>query len=129
LPERALSLPGRVALPEIGRVVEATIVDVAEYAVPRVVTVAAFDADALPACVLVRGRRLGDRVIASDGTERRLKTLLIGAKIPRWDRVRVPVVEAGGEIVWIAGLRRSAIAPITPATRRVVRLALVHDAH
>jgi tRNA(Ile)-lysidine synthase len=54
-----------------------------------------------------------------------LKTLFIAAKIPRWDRVRVPVIEAAGEIVWVAGLRRATAAPVTGQTRRVLQLALV----
>jgi len=37
----------------------------------------------------------------------------------------VPVVEAGGEIIWVAQLRRGAAAPLTAATRRVLELALM----
>jgi hypothetical protein len=37
----------------------------------------------------------------------------------------VPVVEANGEIVWVAGLRRAAAAPLSAATRRVLELRLV----
>jgi len=37
----------------------------------------------------------------------------------------VPVVEAAGEVLWVAGLRRSATAPITEHTRRVLVLSLV----
>jgi tRNA(Ile)-lysidine synthase len=73
----------------------------------------------------VRPRRRGDRLSAFGGGERRLKSLLIDAKIPRWERGRVPVVEADGEIVWVAGLRRAAAAPVTPTTRRVLELHLV----
>jgi hypothetical protein len=37
----------------------------------------------------------------------------------------VPVIEVDGEIVWVAGLRRAALAPVTATTRRVVELRLV----
>ena len=38
-----------------------------------------------------------------------------------------PLVEAGGEIIWVAGIRRGAIAPVTTATTRVLELALDSD--
>ena len=34
------------------------------------------------------------------------------------------MIEAGDAIIWIAGLRRSAIAPVTADTRRVLELRL-----
>ena len=63
--------------------------------------------------------------MAFGGAERRIKTLLIEAKVPRWDRGRVPVIEAGGTIVWVGHLRRGAACRVTARTRRVLELALV----
>jgi tRNA(Ile)-lysidine synthase len=122
---RPLEAPGRVELPEIGRALEASIVPAATYELPRDPDHAAFDADPLPSRLLVRPRRRGDRLAAFGGGERRLKSLLIDAKIPRWERGRVPVIEADGEIVWVAGLRRAATAPVMATTRRVLELRLV----
>ena len=53
-----------------------------------------------------------------------MKRLLIEAGLPRWERERVPIVQAGPHIVWIGGVRRGAMAPVTAATRRVLHLAL-----
>lgn len=125
LVSQRLTVPGRTELPEIGQVVEATIHDGAGYHVPHGATVVAFDADVLSPPLVVRPRARGDRLSAFAGGERRLKTLLIGAKIPRWDRKRVPIVEVAGEIVWVAGVRRGAAAPVTARTRRVLQLALL----
>jgi len=125
LATRAIDPPGRVELPEIGRALEASIVGARGYALPRDPARAAFDADRLPPRLLVRGRRRGDRLSAFGGGERRLKSLLIDAKIPRWERARVPIVEADGEIVWVAGLRRAATAPVSGTTRRVLELRVV----
>jgi tRNA(Ile)-lysidine synthase len=125
LAPRVLDTPGRLVLPEIGRAIEATILPAEDYLVSRDPARVAFDADVLPSRLLVRARRRGDRFRAFRGVERRLKSLLIDAKVPRWERGRVPVVEAGGEIVWLAGLRRGAAAPVTAATRRVLELRLV----
>ena len=125
LAPRALATPGRVELPEIARALEATIAPAAGYVLPREPDRAAFDADRLPPRLLVRARRRGDRVTVFGGGERRLKSLLIDAKIPRWDRARLPVIEADGEIIWVAGLRRAATAPVVATTRRVLELRLV----
>jgi tRNA(Ile)-lysidine synthase len=125
LPSRTLETPGRVELPEIGRAIDAAVVPAQGYAMSRDPARAAFDADAMPSRLLVRARRRGDRFEAFGGGERRLKSFLIDAQIPRWDRGRLPIVEGGGEIVWVAGLRRAASAPVTPVTRRVLELRLV----
>src|SRR5687768_11217605 len=125
LAARSIDIPGRVELPEIARALEACILPAAGYQLPREPERAAFDADRLPPRLLVRARRPGDRLAAFGGGERRLKTLLIDAKIPRWERGRVPVVEADGEIIWLAGMRRAATAPLTPTTPRVLELRLV----
>ncbi|HYE91891.1 MAG TPA: tRNA lysidine(34) synthetase TilS [Terriglobales bacterium] len=128
LAPRTVTVPGRVAMPEIGRALEVSLHDAASYRLPHERTTAAFDADHLPPLLTVRPRGRGDRVMTGQG-ERRLKTLLIGAKIPRWERARVPIVAAGGEILWVAGVRRGARAALRDTTRRVLQLALVPDAH
>jgi len=124
LPSRTLTVPGRLELPEIDRALEARLLPAAGYAVSRAADQVAFDAAGLPRTLLVRARRRGDRLVAFGGGERRLKSLLIDAGIPRWDRNRLPLVEAGGQILWIAGLRRAAAAPVTPQTREVVEIRL-----
>ena len=124
LPLRTLAVPGRLELPEIGRVLEARLLPAAGYSVPRTADRVAFDAAGLPRPLLVRARRRGDRLVAFGGGERRLKSLLIDAGIPRWDRNRLPLVEAGGQILWVAGLRRAAAAPITAQTLEVIEIGL-----
>jgi tRNA(Ile)-lysidine synthase len=122
---RAVAVPGRTELPEIGQALEARLVGADVYAIPREPSRVAFDADDLVEPLVVRARRSGERFVAFGGAERRLKTLLIEAKVPRWDRGRVPVIEAGGTIVWVGHLRRGAAGRVTARTRRVLELALV----
>jgi tRNA(Ile)-lysidine synthase len=123
LPPRALTVPGRVEVPEIGLALEARRLPAAGYVVPRTADRVAFDAAGLPGTLEVRSRRRGDRLVAFGGGERRLKSLLIDAGIPRWERDRLPLVEAAGRILWAVGLRRAAAAPITPETREIVEIA------
>ena len=122
LPPRALSVPGRMALPEIGLALEARLLPAAGYVPPRGASRVAFDAARLPRTLLVRSRRRGDRLVVFGGGERRLKTLLIDAGVPRWDRSRLPLLEAEGQILWVVGLRRAAAAPITAETLEVVEI-------
>jgi len=125
LTQRELAVPGRVELPEIGRALEAVIVSAADYALPRERDRVAFDLAGLPPRLLVRARRRGDRFRPFGGGDRRLKSFLIDAKIPRWDRDRLPLVDAGQDILWVAGVRRGAAAPVTARTGAVVELRLV----
>jgi len=125
LPPRSVSVPGVVALPESGHVLTARVVDAAGYAVPREPWRAAFDADAVTGPLVVRGRRRGDRFVPFGGPgERRLKSFLIDAKIPRWHRECLPIVEAGGVILWLGGVRRGAAAPVSGRTRSVLEFTL-----
>src|SRR5262249_60335134 len=108
------------ALPEAGRARGARVRTAPDSGVPRPPHRVAFDAALVPSRLTVRGRRRGDRFAAFGGEERRLKTLLIDAKIPRWERGRVPIVDAAdGRILWIAGVRRSREAPVLPTTRDI----------
>jgi tRNA(Ile)-lysidine synthase len=126
LATRTWPVPGALELPEIGARLDARIVGRGgDYAIPREPGRAAFDADALPSALSVRARRRGDLFSPFGApTLRRLKSFLIDAGVPRWQRARTPLVEAGGEIIWVAGIRRGSIAPVTVATTRILELAL-----
>jgi tRNA(Ile)-lysidine synthase len=126
---RVWPVPGALELPEINARLGACIVArTGDYTVPRAPGRAAFDADALPSALAVRARRRGD-VFSPFGAPalRRLKSFLIDVGVPRWQRPRTPLVEAGGEIIWVAGIRRGSIAPVTATTTRVLELALLPE--
>ena len=69
---------------------------------------AVFDLDRLQLPLTLRQRRDGDRFhpFGMRGTKK-LKDLLIDAKIPRQERGRVPVLMNGDEIIWVVGYRTS----------------------
>ena len=72
--------------------------------------------------LLVRPRRSGERMVPFGGGEPvRLTKLLAGAGVPRHARARWPVVAREGEVLWLMGVRRGAAAPLTAATRVVLR--------
>ncbi len=122
----ALPVPGRVALPAAAAVLQTRCFPRdPDYAPPRHPGAVAFDADRLAAPLVVRPRRAGERFAPFGGAgRRRLKSVLIDAGVPRWDRPRLPLVEAGGEVVWIPGVRRGRAAPVTPETRRILEVTV-----
>ena len=62
-------------------------------------------AAALGPSVTVRSWRPGDRMRpAGLGGSQKLQDLFVDRKVPREQRPLVPVVEAGGEIAWVAGV-------------------------
>jgi tRNA(Ile)-lysidine synthase len=85
---------------------------------------AVFDLDAVELPLSVRPRRQGDRFrpFGMEGTKS-LKELLIDEKIPFGLRDSLPVLcDGGGTLCWVVGVRRSATAPVTERTGRVLRI-------
>jgi tRNA(Ile)-lysidine synthetase-like protein len=67
----------------------------------------------LPGTLVVRSWQPGDRMVPFGGrTPRKLQDLFVNAGIPRGARSAVPVVVADSVICWVAGVRRSRIAPV-----------------
>ncbi|MBI3179395.1 MAG: tRNA lysidine(34) synthetase TilS [Deltaproteobacteria bacterium] len=83
----------------------------------------AFDADHLHSELEVRSWRAGDRFYPFGmGSEVKVGDLFTNLKVPRALRPSWPLVWCGQDIAWVVGLRRAALAPVTPATRRIVNL-------
>ena len=80
---------------------------------------AVFDLDRLQLPLTLRQRRDGDRFhpFGMRGTKK-LKDLLIDAKIPRQERGRVPVLMNGDEIIWVVGYRTSEPFKVRAETKR-----------
>jgi tRNA(Ile)-lysidine synthase len=81
----------------------------------------AFDADALGERLDVRPWRPGDRVRLRTGS-RTLADLFTDHKVPRERRPHVPVVVAGDEIAWVAGVAAAERFAAGPQTTRRVSL-------
>jgi tRNA(Ile)-lysidine synthase len=118
--------PGRLVLEEAGLALTARLVTHGpDWTLPRGADHVAFDAGALPADLLVRARRPGDRLVPFGSHDpRRVKSVLADAGVPRWERGRVPIVEGGGRILWVAGVRRGDAALVTAATQRILEVTV-----
>ncbi|MGE5587038.1 MAG: tRNA lysidine(34) synthetase TilS [Clostridia bacterium] len=132
--ERKLNVPGVTFLPELGLTFEAEILemdaqgDVCAARSRAEACEAYFDLEELGTDLVVRTRRAGDRIapFGMDG-HKKLKELFIDEKVPRNIRDRVPVIVAGGEILWVVGVRRSNLARVGPSTRKMLRLTVRPD--
>jgi len=81
-----------------------------------------FSADALPEILIVRGWQDGDRMVpAGHRTPVKLKKLFADLKISARDKKHYPVIlNPKGEVLWVAGVRQTAVT--IPTTGEVVRL-------
>lgn len=109
---RAVALPaeGELALPEWGIVVAVrTEADRGERPRERGADPheAAFDSDRLPDMLGVRSRRPGDLFYPEGMRGRKhLQDFFTDTHVPRWRRDRVPLLVAGGDVLWVIGVRR-----------------------
>jgi tRNA(Ile)-lysidine synthase len=85
---------------------------------------AMLDADTVPAQLIVRGRRPGDRLrpIGVGGSQK-VQDLLVNRKVPRAVRTTVPIVTTpDGRIAWVAGFAVDEEFAVKTSTVRVVTL-------
>lgn len=83
------------------------------------------DAGRLSFPLKVRGVLPGDRFhpLGAPG-KRKMQDFLVDLKVPREERNRVAVLESGGEIAWVLGLRIDERFKVTEATKSVADLRL-----
>lgn len=92
--------------------------------VPEARHTAYFDAEELRLPLCVRSRKPGDRmaVMGLNGTKK-VQDMFVDGKIAPARRERIPLVlDAEGVLLWVPGVRRSSIAPVSAHTRRVLRI-------
>ena len=123
---RVLTVPGQLRLPD-GRVLTAEIIEAAgSDGHPLDPSCVELDSDQLDGELQVRAPREGDLVhpLGAPGS-RRLVRFLADAGVPAGDRPSIPLVLAGDDIVWVAGVRPTDRARLRAATQRRVRIALL----
>lgn len=87
---------------------------------------AVFDHDLVHFPLILRNRKAGDR-IRLPGLEgrKKVKDVLIDAKVPPSKRDNLVLVEdAKGNILWIGGIRKSAVANVTERTSNFLHMTL-----
>lgn len=120
--EYRLDVPGEVRAASFGRIFAASLEartepsdDAAE---------AMLDAACVQPPLMIRAWRSGDtfRPLGLAG-KKKMQDFFVDAKVPRWQRGRIPlVVDARGEVVWVVGWRVAEPCRVRPHTARVLRL-------
>jgi tRNA(Ile)-lysidine synthase len=89
-------------------------------------TMAYFDAEQAHFPWLVRNYRPGDRFTPLGMTGRKkLKDLFIDEKIPRDQRLRIPLVFSASRLIWVAGVRQATEASLKPQTTIVIKAEIL----
>lgn len=87
---------------------------------------AVLDAETLKGPLRVRQWEPGDRFVPLGMQEPvKLQDFFVNAKVPRVQRHSTPIVDSGGEIVWVVGHRISERHKVTASTRRTIRLKVI----
>ncbi len=127
--QRTLPLEGKLKLPDCIMVTKIVPVKHIEPLNDLVGSKSAvyFDIDNVLSPLIIRHRRAGD-IFTPFGFrgKKKLKDVFIDDKIPAYKRELIPlVVDRNDNILWIAGYRRSNMAPITEDTRKVLVIKLL----
>ncbi|MFA4967594.1 MAG: tRNA lysidine(34) synthetase TilS, partial [Candidatus Margulisiibacteriota bacterium] len=120
-----LSIPGEVEIKEASARIKAEIVESAEVNKEGSENTAYLDFEEIGRELVVRSRKDGDRFfpLGMKGAKK-LQDFFVDQKVAQESRDLVPIVEAAGRIVWVAGLRIDERAKVDPKTKKAVRLTL-----
>jgi tRNA(Ile)-lysidine synthase len=123
LGEHTINVPGEARLDEWR--VRCEFVAPDAY-VPSGKYVSCLDYDSLGRCLVVRGRRPGDKFQPLGLAQpKKLQDFMVDQKIPSWKRDSVPLLASERGIAWIVGYRIAHWARITPGTTRAVRVEFI----
>lgn len=136
-----LAVPGETLVPALNAEVIAELGDIRSHEMPTLPDgkfKAIFDYEKLRRALAdrfsetfpftVRNRRDGDRFqpYGMPGTKK-IKDFLIDAKVPRYERDRIPILVCGDEILWIVGHTTSEPFKIQRGTRQYLYLRYVSN--
>ncbi len=115
-----LPVPGTCVVPQAGLRISARIDDAVAIAAPAERKTAALIADAIPAILTVRSRLPAD-TYGGPG-HRKVKKMLIDARIPLHLRAVLPMVCIGNAVAWVPGFLPAKMFRASPGGRRCVIL-------
>lgn len=76
--------------------------------------------------LLVRSWKAGDRFVPLGMKQsRKVSDLFVDLKISRAHKLRIPIVESNGNILWVAGIRLDDRCKITAATTEAYKMSLI----
>ncbi len=124
----SLPLPGMCRIAEAGVIFSATICSAPD---PRTIKDmcekrAYFEQTLLPAALTIRSRAPGDRY--GGPGHRKVKKMLIERKIPLAKRAALPLVVAGGDVIWIPGFGPARAYEVRPGSKNCILIEIQESA-
>jgi tRNA(Ile)-lysidine synthase len=113
--------PGTCPVPEAGLEFTAIVQPFPDNAADNSLC-ALLDAEALPPTLTIRSRRPGDRY--GGPGHRKLKRMLLNARLPEEARAVLPLVAAGESVIWAPGFLPAKTYRAAKGCRRCVKLDL-----
>ncbi|HEX2229415.1 MAG TPA: tRNA lysidine(34) synthetase TilS [Candidatus Binatia bacterium] len=115
-------------VPEADMTIESRLVSKFDARLPKSASEALFDLTALPAPLVVRNFRRGDRFqpLGMAG-HKKVKDLFIQKKAPLSTRAVLPLLVTGDEVLWVPGYGRSEIGRIGPHSKEILHLDAVSN--
>ncbi|MFQ5465469.1 MAG: tRNA lysidine(34) synthetase TilS, partial [Thermodesulfobacteriota bacterium] len=122
-----LRIPGTTRVPEAGALVRTAIVESAPETLPDRGLVVYFDLAGLPRPLRVRSFAPGDRMapLGMKGRHKKVKEIFIENKVPKSRRPATPILTAGEEVIWVAGLRRTEHYKVGRSTAKALKVEVV----
>ena len=112
---------------ETGQTVTVSAQNIKELASLHHCCTAQWDYDKIKGNIRVRGRRNGDRIMLPGGGTKKVKDILIDAKVPRDKREQVLIISDDSDILWIVGHRDSIRHRPDETTKRSVYIQIWED--
>jgi len=125
--EYAVSRPGILQIPEIGRAMRFSVRDRARAeSFGEKPEIALLEGDHIRFPLIVRSFRPGDRFqpLGMKG-QKKIKDYFIDQKIPLGRRRKIPLLVFQGQVLWVAGLRLDHRYRLKPESRRVLEAELL----
>ncbi len=124
--EHEIIFDGVTKIPELDLEIEARVMSKEKCKLLSSGTnIKAFDLDKIKGTLMVRGRKVGDRIkpLGFSGTKK-LKDIFIDKKVPQMQRARTPIFCDDEKIIWVVGYEISDESKIDESTNQVVRITI-----
>ena len=121
-----LSVTGKTNIPALNAEITACLYTASQdnaLHIPDGISEAVFDYSKVKLPLTIRNRRDGDRFQphGMHGTKK-IKDFLMDAKVPRFERDRIPMLVCGNEILWVIGFTTNEKYKVYPQTQKYLHL-------
>lgn len=117
-----LTWPGSCRIPEAGLEFSAALLEGPSPDGSDAANSALFNPDSLPRTLTVRSKLPGDRY--GGPGHRKVKKMLLSARIPDADRMRLPMIVVGDSVIWIPGFKPAKLFTSKPGSGRSVLMTV-----